>query len=66
MATITDRYDDDASFTALLNRIGLSARERNKLSNDGFTTMKLMVDHYSHDIENLKKYLKELQPLKRS
>ena len=60
MATITARYNDDESFTALLTRIGISPRERNRLSNDGFTTMKLMVDHYSHDIDDLCKYLKEL------
>ena len=60
MATITDRYDDAASFTGMLTRIGLPNRERNRLNTDGFTTMKLMVNHYTTDVEDLRKYLKEL------
>ena len=60
MATITARYDNNPTFVRLLNRIGIPTRERNKLINDGFTTLKLLVDQYSADVNELTKYLKDL------
>ena len=60
MASITDRYDNTATFISLLTRIGIPTRERNKLINDGFTTLKLLVNQYSADISELTKYLKDL------
>ena len=60
MASITDRYDNNATFISLLTRIGIPTRERNKLVNDGFTTLKLLVNQYSADISELTKYLKDL------
>ena len=46
MASITDRYSDPGEFDLLLDRIGLSAAQRRRFTNDGFTTMKTLVDHY--------------------
>ena len=60
MASITDRYDDNTTFISLLTRIGIPLKERNKLINDGFTTLKLLVNQYSADISELTKYLKDL------
>ena len=46
MGTIAERYEDDATFNELLTRINIPVRERNKLVNDGFTSLRLLVDQY--------------------
>ena len=60
MGTIAERYEDDATFTELLTRINIPVRERNKLVNDGFTSLRLLVDQYSSDIKEISVYLKDL------
>ena len=61
MATITDRYQDPASFTDMLQTIGLAASERNRIINDGFTTMETFVNHFkSGGPKEVSKYLKDL------
>ena len=60
MGTIAERYEDDTTFTDLLTRIQIPVREKNKLVNDGFTSLDLLVDQYSSDINEVSVYLKHL------
>ena len=39
MATITDRFRDNTSFTTMLTTLGFNVVERNIFSTGGFTTM---------------------------
>ena len=60
MGTIAERYEDDTTFTYLSTRIQIPVREKNKLVNDGFTSLDLLVDQYSSDINEVSVYLKDL------
>jgi len=46
MATITERYSDENAFMQFLENIGFSPAQRNRLTLEGFTSMKILVDHY--------------------
>ena len=46
MATIIDRYEDEPTFAAFLNVIGLNERQIQRLIDDGFHTMRSLVEHY--------------------
>ena len=46
MATVTERFSDAESFTALLTRIGVSQRQRDRLIEDDFETMEELVEHF--------------------
>ena len=58
--SMSDLYRDDAQFIALLNRIAIPARERNKLIAEGFTNMESIILHHRNDVKGFTKYLKEL------
>ena len=58
VTTITEGYGDQVSFTELLERIGVTAAARNKLTDDDFTSMKSLVDTYHNDMEGFQSYLK--------
>lgn len=60
MATITARYSEDASFELLLNRLSLGPNEINRIQNDGFTDMSLLVDHFAYDVKGFKDHLTSL------
>ena len=60
MATITDRYNSVAHFTTLLTTLGLNQQERDRITDDGFNTMKALVDHYkTRGPKEVHKYLKD-------
>jgi len=62
MATITDRYSSEESFMDFLESIGFSPAQRNRISLEGFTSMKILVAH-SYQLEGssgLEKYLRDL------
>lgn len=46
MATVIERFSDADSFTALLTRVGLSQRQRDRLIEDDFQTMEELVEHF--------------------
>ena len=60
MATITLRYEHEPTFTNLLTRIGIPVRESTKLNQDGFTNLKLLIDQYGLNPNELVTYLKDL------
>ena len=41
--TITQKYQDEESFTAMMERIGLSGRAIGKLVDDDFTSMQALL-----------------------
>jgi len=52
MATNLDCYEDDLQFILLLNRCGLAGTQQEKITADGFTSMRILVDHYNFDPNN--------------
>ena len=44
--TATQKYEDEDSFTNLLARLAITPTKRQHLIIDGFTIMKLLVQHY--------------------
>jgi len=61
MATIIDRYEDEPTFVAFLNVIGLNDRQTQRLVDDGFLTMRSLVEHYKvPGPKQFEVYLKDL------
>jgi len=61
MATIINRYSDEDSFTEFLETIGFSPAQRNRISLEGFTSMKVLVDHYQPEgPSGLGKHIRDL------
>ena len=61
MATITERYSDADTFMQFLETIGLTPAQRNRISMEGFTSMKILVDHYQLEgSSGLEKHLRDL------
>ena len=61
MATITDRYSCEDSFQAFLTAIGVTPAQANRLTMDGFETMKILVGYYQvTGPSDLEKYLRDL------
>ena len=58
--TILTRYSNDVSFTALLTTLGVGGNERAQFTTDGFTSMSLLVKHFSYDIGSFKSHLQTL------
>lgn len=61
--TMTDnnsRYRSAARFTGFLTRIGCGRNERQRLSNDSFTTMESLVKSYAYKTSGFKSYLSTL------
>ena len=44
--TIQARYESPVAFIAFMRTIGLNDRQQAKLVDDGFNTMKVLVDYY--------------------
>ena len=60
MATITARYSEDASFELLLTRLSLGPNEINRIQNNGFRDMSLLVEHFAYDVKGFKDHLTSL------
>ena len=50
-------YEDNNAFRVMLDAIGIAIEQRNRLANDGFTSMKNIIDLHSNDVDGFKKYL---------
>ena len=50
-------YQDNNAFRVMLDAIGVDLDQRNHLSNDGFDSMKAIIDLHSNDVEGFKKCL---------
>ena len=50
-------YHDNKAFRVMLDVIGVDLDQRNRLTNDGFDSMKAIIDLHSNDVEGFKKYL---------
>ena len=60
-ATILERYEDPVAFSAFATAIGLNATQYNKLVQDGFNSMKDLVDHHLvFGPKALEKYLQDV------
>jgi hypothetical protein len=57
---ISELYQDPMAFQVMLDNIGVPERERARITNDGFSTMNELVDHYANDVAGFKKYLENL------
>ena len=55
--TITQSYTNKHAFLSLLDRIGCKYNERFWLLHDGFNTIKMLVDHFQGNMEEVKKHL---------
>jgi len=44
----------------MLDTIGIESHQRNRLVDDGFTSMKYIIDLHSNDVDGFKKYLTNL------
>jgi len=53
-------YQDNNAFRVMLDAIGIQLEQRNRLVNDGFNSMKDIIDLHSNDVEGFKKYLTNL------
>ena len=60
MATITDHFRDNASFTTMLTTLGFNAAVRNILSTDGFPTIKILSLQFKLNVKSFKSYMKGL------
>ena len=60
MATISDRYSEDASFELLLTRLSVGNNEIARIQSDGFTKMELLVKHFAYDVKGFKEHLLSL------
>ncbi len=58
LLTITQRYRDQGAFINMLTRIGVTANARQKLLDDDFTHMEVLVANYSSNIDSFESYLK--------
>lgn len=59
--TIQARYESPVAFIAFMRTIGLNGRQQAKLVNDGFNTMKVLVDYYqATGIKEFEKYLQDV------
>ena len=58
--TITQKYQDEESFTAMMERIGVSGRAIGKLVDDDFISMQALVTNYANDVDSFTSYLKGL------
>ena len=56
----TQLYDDENGLRLMMNTIGINLRERNKLIDDGFTSMKTIIELHTNDAEGFKTYLLNL------
>ena len=53
-------YADNNALRVMLDVIGIESHQRNRLVDDGFTSMKNIVDLHSNDVDGFKKYLTNL------
>ena len=60
MATISDRYSEDASFELLLTRLSVGNNEIARLQSDGFTNTELLVKHFAYDVKGFREHLLSL------
>ena len=61
MATIIDRYDDQSTFVAFLNVIVLNDKQTQRLEDDGFLTIRSLVELYEvPGPKQFEVYLKDL------
>ena len=61
MATIQERFEDEPSFDQFLTVIGLTDRQRQRIIQDGFHTMRSLVEHYKvPGPKQFETYLKDL------
>ena len=58
--TITQKYEDEDSFSQMLERIGVTARAMRKLLDDDFVSMQALVTNYANDVDSFTSYLKGL------
>lgn len=58
--TITQLYSHEMALRIMLNAIGVAERERNRLIDDGFTSMKTIMDLHPNDVAGFQSYLKNL------
>ena len=55
--TKSQLYQDNNAFRVMLDAIGIELEQRNRLVNDGFNSMKAIIDLHSNDVEGFKNYL---------
>ena len=60
VSTILARYSDDNSFTALLTTLGVGENKRTQFITDRFSSMSLLVKHFSYDVGLFKSHLQTL------
>ena len=64
MGPIYDRYTDPGEFDDLLDNIGLTDIQKQRLMDDGFTTLKSLVMHYRNKSNNaFEKYLIDINKI---
>lgn len=57
---IGDLYSDTNALRIAMNAIGVAIRERNRIVNDGFTSMEEIITHHSNDVKGFTDYLTNL------
>lgn len=58
--TITHCYNNEMAFRLMMNTIGVSMRERNKIIADGFTSLATIISHHKNDVKGFETYLSTL------
>ena len=61
MTAVTIQYLEDSSFEIFLTRLSIGANQINRIQEDGFTSMNLIVAHFSHNIKGVKDHLSSLK-----
>ena len=52
--TKLELYQNNNAFRVMLDAIGVDLDQRNRLTNDGFDSMKAIIDLHSNDVEGFK------------
>ena len=58
--TTTQLYDSEDGLRLMMDAIGVEICERNRIVNDGFSSMKEIIDLHTNDVDGFKQYLVNL------
>ena len=61
--TVLTHYSNNNSFTEFLTTIGVGENERAQFKTDGFTSMSLLVKHFSYNVGSFKSHLQTLSKI---
>jgi hypothetical protein len=58
--SIKERYEHKMGIITLMDKAGVKPRERLHIIEDGFESIKTLIEHYANDMKGFKAYLESL------